>query len=72
MTTRDATRERLTPWYPHEIKPVRVGLYQASIYREGNPTAPKMLWDGKQWWHPINERPCDHQDRVWRGLARKP
>lgn len=65
---------KLTPWYPPHVKPVRVGLYQATVF-ERAPThdAPYMYWDGKQWMNPYNDgMRCMAQDRAWRGLARRP
>ena len=37
---------QLTPWYPPHIKPVRAGVYNASIFKDE-----EMLryWDGKNW-----------------------
>ena len=44
---------KLTEWFPAEIKPVRVGVYEVSnIFREKIGTY--AYWDGK-WWHGYND-----------------
>lgn len=66
--------EKVTPWYPPHIKPVRNGLYQATMYTN-NPAsdAPYMQWNGERWMNPYNGgKPCEEQSRAWRGLAKKP
>lgn len=62
-----------TPWYPPHIKPVRKGLYQATVFiRSPNNTAPYMRWDGLRWTNPyLGGQPCQAQERAWRGLTRK-
>lgn len=64
---------KLTDWYPAHVKPVRVGYYSASLFRDDS----VVFWsDSKQWCtgedHPTPMRPVKEQDREWRGLARKP
>jgi hypothetical protein len=66
---------RFSPWFPPEIKPVHVGVYQvwnSRIY---------AYWNGKKWcWamRSVNEaksfRITDGADQYkeWRGLAEKP
>jgi len=71
-------KQKLTPWYPSRIKPVRRGLYERDI-----PTIGVRLsfWTGKYWggFAMINE--CAFNNRTfrtghpqarWRGIARKP
>ena len=63
---------RKTPWYPPHIKPVRKGLYQATVFfYSPDDTAPYMRWDGAQWINPYNDdQPCMEQNRAWRGLSK--
>lgn len=57
-----------TEWFPPEIKPVYVGLYE-QIYK-GSTVTDLYWWDGKQWCF-TNQRSwaCASQDREWRGLT---
>ena len=70
-------KPKLTPWFPPEVKPVHVGVYEtgdADWYKE---TGLSFLreWNGKAWIVPVSGKrgfECRQQKRVWRGLARKP
>jgi hypothetical protein len=71
--------EKLTPWFPADVKPVRVGVYQTKV--DALPGERFYnYWDGGSW-HGGESTPavaykhCDYQpDGVdyWRGLSRKP
>ena len=39
--------EELTPWFPPEIKPVRPGIYIASVARREF----YRRWDGERWYY---------------------
>lgn len=70
----------MTPWFHPEVKPVRVGEYQASIKRD---PAFRRWWNGEKWsilyfssdppsfkvrYRDLFERASD-QDRIyWRGI----
>lgn len=78
MANRSTTPRRLTPLYPHTIKPVRHGLYE----RELEPGRFKFsYWNGRFWggWALKKTHAYDNRNRKsmeqrapWRGLARKP
>jgi hypothetical protein len=57
----------LTPWFPADVKPARVGNYQC---REGSQDV--WYWDGRVWRSPNFGWECTKQDRQWRGLASDP
>lgn len=71
---------KTTPWYPHSIKPVRVGLYQSLTERfYGQAVILWRYWDGNQWgWGYENKRwamswrkePGGSQYQPWRGLTK--
>lgn len=71
--------DQLTPWFPAEVKPVRIGFYQTmfgSTLSEGY-----SFWDGKNWW--CQYKGLDRaifwgsrdgkgdQTKIWRGLRSK-
>lgn len=68
---------KLTPWYPPEVKPVRVGVYQRNL-GEGSPTYSR--WNGREW--KFSRPTADEADEQtfrslwqymdWRGLAEPP
>ena len=71
---------KLSPWFPPEIKPVRVGWYDvANLKLPPNFSPPWfMFWNGAKWTG-YGSKPYElrHegeyiQDVYWRGLARKP
>jgi hypothetical protein len=66
---------KLTPWFPANAKPVRVGVYE--IKKDGMP-AWYRRWDGKYWYlGDINPETAAQENivlgssmpRPWRGLA---
>lgn len=66
---------KLTPWYPPEVKPVRVGVYESIT------SAPPWFryWDGSHWhWGARtveeafkNREACTVVREAWRGLTRE-
>lgn len=72
------SNEQLTPWYPGDVKPVRVGVYQTK--NQIDKGAVYQRWNGLFWC-----LCCDTPDRAatwddqslfqrskWRGLAQPP
>lgn len=66
--------KKLTPWFPPEVKPVRVGVYRVAYGRYA-------MWNGSKWGYahstieyasayPFYD--CAWPDKQWRGLASKP
>lgn len=73
---------RLTEWYPPHIKPVRVGVYNASYVKDPGVF---RYWNGKYWssaWSRNNSQEdieflknfaaMDQDDIHWRGLSAAP
>ena len=73
---------KLTPWFPPEIRPVRVGEYEV---RTGWVDAVALRWfDGELWSCVyLSDEPKEirnterqyasqYQDVMWRGLAKEP
>lgn len=74
------SKDKLTPWFPGEVKPVRQGVYQQ---KSGfGDSIGYQFWDGRQWcgWCKTpdgaeNDRGAAdirHQNDRWRGLAQDP
>lgn len=70
--------KKLTPWFPPEMKPVRVGIYETDAETEGG-TSCYQSWNGAQWsWcssdsdFTVIDSRSIHQSPRWRGLAVKP
>lgn len=73
-----ASKRKLTPWFPANVKPVREGIYIATVVR-GDTFY--RYWDGKVW-HcggdtvakaAANRGFWRFQNQIrWRGLAEKP
>ena len=64
---------KLTPWFPPEVKPVRVGMYQCKMCIGMNFSRDLHYWNGENWWYARNHILGDPLRNVtWRGLARKP
>lgn len=72
--------KKLTPWFPPEVKPVREGVYIATVVRE---ETFYRYWDGRLWLTGDNTVkgayreagegiPTWHQSIHWRGLAKAP
>lgn len=67
-------KQKLTPWFPADVKPVRVGLYQRE-YDINSFTLIPDLWDGTNWiLLGINGNHLGEAiaARPWRGLASDP
>jgi hypothetical protein len=73
-------KQKLTPWFPPNMKPVRPGLYIASIGRRNRFY---RRWTGKRWLYgsysqedaaTMPARPWPEKDYPlhWRGLASDP
>lgn len=75
------SKEKLTPWFPGNVKPLRKGVYERDWLDDG----PKWFshWNGKTWraGDDIAEVAAsaentnlisDHQKLPWRGLAQDP
>ena len=70
--------KKLTPWFPGDVKPVRVGHYERDWDGDGN--ALKLspdFWNGDSWEavYFVGDRERSKytpQDHPWRGLAEKP
>lgn len=67
---------KLTPWYPGNVKPVRVGVYERDYPGEG---IYFCKWNGKRW-HAGNKKlklakkvpiPSFSQSLPWRGIAKE-
>lgn len=61
----------LTDWYPPELKPVRVGMYESQIYDAGFVYDWFVYWDGLRWLS--GELGCSliDQNITWRGILEK-
>jgi hypothetical protein len=59
-----------TDWFPPEIKPVHVGLYQCKYEESGAWITSSYLWkwDGLVWRFEDTNQLCLEQNRKWRGL----
>lgn len=79
---REAVKQERTPWFPWGVKPVHVGVYE--VQNAYGPDFPALFnfWNGVRWTG-AEERIEDvrmsesawrsaMQDRIWRGLARRP
>ena len=73
--------DKLTPWYPPHIKPVRKGVYETHVPAWGYNVGLFSYWDGSRWGF-LEDSPEDaykhrkptwgNQFKSWRGLARPP
>ena len=71
-------KTKLTPWYPPEIKPVRVGVYKIKI-SANNSFDLYSHWTGQRWlhtaWSPARASEAKgnslYQNKTWRGLTEK-
>jgi hypothetical protein len=71
--------KKLTPWFPGDVKPFRVGVYE----RDWNPSFEGQaiyldFWDGESWWQysVTRQRACErfrkqYQFFRWRGLTKE-
>jgi hypothetical protein len=77
------TKPKLTPWFNGSVKPVRPGVYLATILMSGKLDDSRGLyryWNGKHWCkpsdtpteaaHPSMQRRAFFRITYWRGLAR--
>jgi hypothetical protein len=72
-----ASKQPLTPWFPHHIKPVRRGVYRVRNMINATGYA---YWDGSRWgWLEGSQACADKlrdtvgasQDKGWRGLSKE-
>ena len=61
-----------TPWFPADVKPARNGKYQVRNVVSGDPF--HGYWNNGKWRfsNRSNAAKFRHQEREWRGLAKKP
>ena len=70
---------RYSRWFPKDVKPVHVGVYQTNWRVDGCWLQTWAYWDGEHWGHDaslaVNVKPFlkdgwlfPDQYRVWRGL----
>lgn len=75
------TPSRVTPWYPPEIEPVRVGVYERDNSQHAM-AGRFSYWNGQVWcgwggtvsiahWNGKRNHVSSAQHLPWRGLARK-
>lgn len=74
--------DKLTPWYPPHIKPVRVGVYETDAFFEVvDGVAVFQYWNGRYWGTYSGKEikaatmswwESKHQNVRWRGLAHPP
>lgn len=57
----------LTDWYPPELKPVRVGMYESQIFDAGFVYDWFVHWDGRHWRDGTGMTLID-QNLTWRGI----
>lgn len=75
------SEQKLTEWFPADVKPVRRGVYEVRwgwTFRDGGGYC---HWDGRTWGNTFfkvdrapgrGETITAKQDKGWRGLAEKP
>jgi hypothetical protein len=66
------SKKKLTPWFPDDVRPVRIGLYQRDY---GGYDLSPDFWDGRRWQLcGIDGEPfaMSRKPLPWRGLAEKP
>lgn len=62
-----STKQKLTPWFPGSVKPVRRGLYE----RKNSLYGTKMgYWNGHEWRDSCLCCISFNQEREWRGVAK--
>lgn len=66
------TKQKLTPWYPSDIKPVRKGTYERVWLAEsGRNGIPWMrYWNGTHWEGDGNSEGVVQYGIHWRGIAK--
>lgn len=55
-----------TAWFPGNVKPVHVGLYEQKHYSVD--CIEMYYWDGTSWYLKNLPVECNDQNRPWRGL----
>lgn len=70
--------KKLTDWFPADVKPVHIGVYETNAVTHGV----YQKWDGEKWCTycpsvrsanmPANSNESEYQNVKWRGLAVKP
>lgn len=65
-----------TPWFPGDVKPVRVGWYQREYTGTGDVIDTPDWFDGEKWYLGMrggkSTLPAFTQGRRWRGLTKEP
>lgn len=72
------TKQKLTPWFPADVKPVHVGVYERNYGSKKNPDLVYCKWDGKKWMvcssniNGANKQTCHTllQSEEWRGIQK--
>jgi hypothetical protein len=64
------SEQKLTPWFPASVKPVREGVYE--VKEVGGPNTFLLRWFRKRWWLTECDGKAFIQDREWRGLSTPP
>jgi hypothetical protein len=62
---------KFTEWFSAHIKPVHIGFYETKG-SDGTTSAFRWFFDGEQWKSSKEGFICREQNRIWRGLAKKP
>lgn len=57
-----------TDWFPPEIKPVHVGMYETSFFDAGWVYEVHVWWNGRQWLDCEQGWALIDQNVTWRGL----
>lgn len=61
---------KLTPWFCHGVKPVRVGTYEVEVlFSKGRGWF--AFWGGEYWSSPETGKRLFYQERRWRGLTKE-
>ena len=62
-----------TGWFPSDVKPVHVGLYETKANKDQIKRSPWLwYWTGRYWTMAgVSEIPATVQARVWRGLTKE-
>lgn len=70
-------KQKLTPWFPADAKPARIGVYQRLFDCHER----YALWNGESWRfaagsaaeaHSYARHPTTSRELPWRGLAEQP
>jgi hypothetical protein len=74
------SEQKLTPWFPWTVTPVREGVYSTKYkqdaigfsYWTGNRWGSTFQTKGAAMFHAKAFGPCFTQEKQWRGLAKEP